>query len=295
MSQQTPFAEALLDPHHAYPPGLTTWNGSDPARRFAVYRNNVIVGLVDALADTFTVTQELVGETFFRAMARVFAYANPPSSRVLAFYGEDFPAFIESFPPAAGVPYLADVARLEFLRVHAYHAADVAAVPTQEIAAVLADEAILPDLNLAIRPSLGVLASTSAVVSLWAAHQRVGDISAVSPEVPETALVLRDGLDVEVMQIPQAAGVFVAALMRGEPLGAAMASAQAVDAEFDPSLPLGLMVQKGGITALEGPKYSSPRRRPGPSSLNFLDSGVRRNDESAKDQCFPLYSLRRTS
>jgi len=171
----------------------------------------------------------------------------------------------------------------------------VSAVPTQEIAAVLADEASLPDLNLAIHPSLGVLASTSAVVSLWAAHQGVGDLSAVNPEVPETALVLRDGLDVEVMQIPQAAGVFVAALMRGEPLGAAMASAQAVDAEFDPSLPLGLMVQKGGITALEGPKYSSPRRRPGPSSFNFLDSGVRRNDESAKDQCFPLYSLRRTS
>lgn len=250
MSQQAPFAKALLDPDHACPPGLTTWNGSDPARRFAVYRNNVIVGLVDALADTFTVTQELVGETFFRAMARVFAYANPPSSRVLAFYGEDFPAFIERFPPAAGVPYLSDVARLEFLRVRAYHAADVAAVSTQEIAATLSDKTSLPDLNLAIHPSLGVLVSTSSVVSLWAAHQGVGDLSAVSPEVPETALVVRDGLDVEVMQIPQAAGVFIAALMRGEPLGAAMAAAQAVDAEFDPSLPLGLLIQKGGITTL---------------------------------------------
>lgn len=53
MSHQQVFAQALLNPAQSCPPGLTTWNGSDPARRFAVYRNNVIVSLVDALADTF--------------------------------------------------------------------------------------------------------------------------------------------------------------------------------------------------------------------------------------------------
>ena len=34
-------------------------------------------------------------------------------------------------------------------------------------------------------------------------------------------------------------------------------------------------------------KKSSPRRRPGSSSLNFLDSGVRRNDDSVINQRFP--------
>lgn len=53
MSHQQAIAAALLDPAQPCPPGLTTWNGSDPAHRFAVYRNNVIVSLVDALADTF--------------------------------------------------------------------------------------------------------------------------------------------------------------------------------------------------------------------------------------------------
>ena len=99
MSAQTAFAAALLDPELPPPDGLVAWNGSDPARRFAVYRNNVVVSLVDALADTFAVTQELVGEAFFRAMARVFALADPPKSRLMAFYGESFPNFIAGFPP----------------------------------------------------------------------------------------------------------------------------------------------------------------------------------------------------
>lgn len=250
MSYQQRFAEALLDPEQACPPGLTTWNASDPARRFAVYRNNVIVSLVEALADTFTVTQALVGETFFRAMARLFAYANPPTSRLLAFYGETFPDFIERFPPAAGVPYLADVARLEFLRVRAYHAADVAPIRTEEIAAVQGREEDLPSLNLAIHPSIGVLDSTAAVVSLWAAHQGIGDLATVVPDIPETALILRNGLDVEVMQIPRAAGVFIQALKSGATLGGATASALTVDPCFDAAMPLALLIQKEAITAL---------------------------------------------
>ncbi len=250
MSRQACFAEALLDPQQPCPPGLTTWNGSDPARRFAVYRNNVIVSLVDALADTFAVTQELVGETFFRAMARLFASAHPPTSRFMAFYGEAFPDFIENFPPAAGVPYLADMARFEFLRVRAYHAADGVPVATAQIAAALADATVLPSLSLALHPSVGVLKSAAAVVSLWAAHQGAGDLSSVVPDTPETALVLRNGLDVEVMEIPLAAGVFVDALLQGAPLGVAVEAAGQVDGDFNPATPLGLLIQKGAVTAL---------------------------------------------
>lgn len=250
MSPQRCFAEALLEPEQACPPGLITWNASDPARRFAVYRNNVIVSLVDALADTFAVTQDLVGEAFFRAMARVFAYTNPPTSRLLVFYGETFPEFIERFPPAASLPYLADVARLEFLRVRAYHAADVAPVRSEDIVAVLADEDKLPDLGLALHPSLAVLDSAGAVVSLWAVHQGVGDLATLVPDVPETALVVRDGLDVEVMSIPRASGVFIKALKRGATLGDAMALAQRSDPDFDATLPLALLIQKSAITAL---------------------------------------------
>lgn len=261
------FAAALLNAELPCPPGLSAWNGADPTRRFGVYRNNVIVSLVDALADTFIVTQQLVGEEFFRAMARVYACARPPRSPLLAFYGEDFPDFIADFPPAARVDYLADVARLEYLRVVAYHAADLAAVDTGEISAALADESALPGLVLRLHPSLAVLCSRSAVVSLWAAHQGLVELSTVAPDRPQTALVLRCGLDVEVLAIPPAAGVFIAALRAGSPLGVAAEQALAVDtdtdtdtdtdADFDLTATLGLLLQKSLITALN-PTRRSP-------------------------------------
>ncbi|MFN3973630.1 MAG: putative DNA-binding domain-containing protein, partial [Gemmobacter sp.] len=50
---QTRFAAALADPAVAVPPGLTAWNGLQPQRRFAVYRNNVVVGLTGAIASRF--------------------------------------------------------------------------------------------------------------------------------------------------------------------------------------------------------------------------------------------------
>ena len=246
---QHDFAAALLDPDLPVPAGLTAWNGSDPAQRFRVYRNNVIVSQIDALADTFEVTQELVGEEFFRSMARLYAYAHPPRSPLMAFYGASFPEFIETFRPAAGLPYLADLARLEYLRVVAYHAGDVPGIWAEEVAAALDDQAALPLLGISFHPSLAVLSSASAVVSLWAAHQGVLELSSVSPDTAETALILRHGLDVEVIQISAAGGNFILALQLGSCLGTATEAASATDTNFDLAGTLGLLLQKNAITA----------------------------------------------
>lgn len=166
-----PLPAALLNPELPCPGGLTSWNGSGPELRFAVCRNNVMVSLIDALADTFPVVQALVGEEFFRAMARVFAQANPPRSRLMAFCGDTFADFVAAFPPAAPVPYLADVARLEMARVRAYHAADAAPVQPEVLQGALGDPEQLLSLRLHLHPSVQVVESCFAVVSLRAAHQ----------------------------------------------------------------------------------------------------------------------------
>lgn len=250
MSAQAAFATALVDPVLPCPPGLVAWNGSDPARRFAVHRNNVVVSLIDALADGFPVVQELVGDEFFRAMARRYVVDRPPASAVMAEYGDDFADFIAGFAPAAGLPYLADLARLERCRVAACHAADAAAIDTAQLAAALADPAALPGLCLALHPALRVLAADYAVVSLWAAHQGIGELAEVRPERPESALVLRCGLDVEVIGITAADAAFVTALAAGRCLGQAMAAAGAHDAAFDPTAILAALIAKGAVSAL---------------------------------------------
>jgi hypothetical protein len=134
--RQTAFARAVLDAAAPVPPGLIGPDGQPSATRFAVYRNNVVLGLIDALKAAFPVVCALVGEDFFAAMARAHAVETPPASPVMHDYGADFPAFIARFAPAASLPYLADVARLEWAWVEAYHAAEAWPLSPASIARV---------------------------------------------------------------------------------------------------------------------------------------------------------------
>ncbi len=252
-ASQATFAAALLDPVLPAPKGLRAWNGSDPAVRLAVHRNNVLASLIDALADTFPVTRQLVGDQFFRAMAAVFVRSAPPRSRVMAFYGEAFPDFIARFGPAASLPYLADVARLEMARVRAFHAADVEPVSNEAVALALAHPERADQLHLVLHPSVTVLGSAFAMVSLWAAHQGEGDLAAIDTDVAEQALVLRQGLEVLVLRLPPGAPEFLLALHRGRPLAEAAADALAVAAGFDLSAALALCLGHGAITAIQLP------------------------------------------
>jgi hypothetical protein len=137
-SIQHAFAAALLDPERPVPNALTSHTARVPTRRFAVYRNNVAVGLVDALARRFPATQRIVGEEFFRAMARLYVQAEPPRSPLLMQYGDTFADFIARFPPAAEIVYLVDVARLEAARTRAHHAADAAPLDAGQLQSMFA-------------------------------------------------------------------------------------------------------------------------------------------------------------
>lgn len=233
MSDQEAFAAALLDPARPCPADLRSWNGSDPAPRFAVHRNNIVVSLVDALAEQFPVTQELVGVEFFRAMARVFVRQHPPRTPIIACIGAPFADFIASFAPAASVPYLGDVARLEMARVTACHAADADTLTPDAIDRAAADPEQLARQSVTLHPSVQVLSSPHAIYSLWAAHQGVLDIAAVDPDLAQQVLVFRDGLDVRTLQIAPGTACFLARLHAGDMLAVAAGAADESDERFD--------------------------------------------------------------
>lgn len=252
MSSQAAFAAALLDIRQPCPEGLCCANGADPASRFAVYRNNVHGSLINALADSYPVVRQLVGDEFFRAMAAVHVHTATPHSPLMSRYGEALADFIESFEPASCVPYLADVARLERLRVLAYHAADTPPVAPAQIAAALADPPSLHQLRVTFHPSLQLLDSAYAVVSIWAAHQMDTTLADIDPGQAQHALVLRNGLDVEVFALDPGAFTFISNLHDGQPLGQALACAPA----FDASQTLALLFSHGAITRLQRDEVS---------------------------------------
>ena len=210
------FARAVLDADADVPAPLVRKAGGTPARRFDVYRNNVHASLIDVLSARFPVAARLVGEEFFRAMARVYVEKEPPRSAVLLTYGAGFADFVARFPPAAPVPYLADVVRLEWAWHTAYHAADAAPLPLAALGEVAggAEHAVL-----ALHPSLGVVRSTYPVVTIWQLAVREGeDEPSRLPADGEDALVARPTLEVEVRRLPAGGAGFILALQDGATL-----------------------------------------------------------------------------
>lgn len=246
---KTNFALALVNPELPCPSNLCTRNGSDATQRFAVYRNNVTASLIDVLAETFPVVLALVGTDFFRAMARVFVQTQLSHQRVLAFYGRDFAQFVDSFKPAAGVAYLADEARLEMARIFAYHAADATPMNDQALRLALAGLDRLERVQLQLHPSVHVVASPFAIVSIWAAHQQERLVPLLDADEAQTALIFRADLNVLTLPITASTGAFIAALQRGSTLPDALHAATEIDCGFDPTDTLTLLIQNRLFTA----------------------------------------------
>ena len=245
------FARALLDTDADVPGPVVGRRGASAARRFAVYRNNVYASLTDVLAGRFPVSARLVGDAFFRAMARAYVEEAPPRSPVLLRYGAGFPDFVGGFPPASAVPYLGGVARLEWAWHEAYHAKDAVPLSLPELAEVAdtAEEAVLT-----LHPSLHVVRSTYPIVSIWELAMREGENEpARLPAGGEDALVVRPQLEVEVRHLPPGGAVFVQALAEGMVLMDAAKRALEGAAAFDLEANLaGLMRSRAIVGA--GPK-----------------------------------------
>ncbi len=258
MSIQQTFAEALLAPQATCPEGVFSSNGAEPASRFAVYRNNVHSALINALAAAYPVARQLVGDEFFRAMAGLYAQAHPPTSPLISEYGGTFADFIQGFEPAWSVPYLADVARLERLRVRAYHAADCLVLDQHCVLRQLQGCAQLGQLRVGLHPSLATLESSYAVVSIWAAHQADGAITSFNPWHAQGGLVLRQGLVVKVFAIDRGSVTFINRLNQGAGLEMAIADALKASDEFDLHLCLTLLISHDAITHLHLQPEVSP-------------------------------------
>src|SRR5262249_9300399 len=140
-------------------------DGKQSAKRFAVYRNNVVVGLIDALRANFPAVYRIVGQEFFQAMARAHVVTEPPSSPMLFNYGAGFPNFIAQFEPAAPVVYLSDGARLERAWTEAYHARNVAPLDAETLAEIPPDRVATARFKL--HPSLRIVTSRFPALTIW--------------------------------------------------------------------------------------------------------------------------------
>ncbi|HYZ40857.1 MAG TPA: DNA-binding domain-containing protein [Stellaceae bacterium] len=239
----------LIDPDYPTPPGVIGPNGKGAIKRYNVYRNNVTVSLIDALAAVFPATQRITGVDFFRAMARFHVRATPPRSPLLFEYGYDFPDFIENYEYARPMPYLADIARVERAWLDAYHAADLAPLPPEHLAAVPAEA--LADVVFVPHPAARVVHSQFPAMSIFAANQGDGLVVRIENFVPEDTLITRPDQEVAVRLLPAGGAEFLTQLMLGRPLGDAATGALEASPDFDLASNIAGMIEAGVFAALQ--------------------------------------------
>jgi len=228
---QQSFAKALSDPSSTVPGDISACHAEASAKRFNIYRNNIAVSLLDALAARFPVTQRIIGEDFFKNMARVFIKAHPPASPLMMFYGDTFPAFIASFEPAAEIAYLADIARLEAARTRAYHAQDCEPLDPAVLQTINAED--LGNLHFHLHPSAEIVSSQHPVVTIWAMNTGLLPLGEIIEWHAEDALIVRPHFEVDVRSLPLGGANFLQGLASGKSLAEANAEALQNHPGFD--------------------------------------------------------------
>ncbi len=224
-----------------------------PEKRIEIYRHNVFSTLAGALSDLYPVTEKIVSAPFFRHLAEEFIRVTPSRSGDLNMFGSEWPEFLRVHVEAINLPYLADVAKLEWAWHQAFHAADYVAFDISRFAQVPPDQHAA--LRFILHPSATFIASAHPIVRIWEVNQSdySGDMKVDWTLPGDFALVSRDDLEMKAQSLPRANFYFLRALYSGESLEAAADAAFAADAEFDLQAALLAAIQSNLIVDMKLP------------------------------------------
>lgn len=218
---QSQFSEALTGGKRLPEKNEEQIHSIAASKRFDVYRNNVYSSLIDALATTFPAVERLVGQDFFRATARAFLANSLPQRGTLLGFGAGFPEFLVSFPPAQGLPYLGDIARLELLWLEAFHAEDARSLSMTDLSE--SDPSEFADIPLRLHPSLRWISSIYPIVEIWRTNREDDIVRPVTLiKEPQSWIVLRAETRVLIYLIPAGGRDFLSALREGKTVGEAI-------------------------------------------------------------------------
>jgi len=214
-----------------------------------VYRNNFLSSLSDFLASTYPVVKRIVGANFFRDLARRFTQTMPPHLPQLSAYGADFSLFLSTFEYVQQLPYLPDVARLEWARAEAYFAADSVPLDPNSLTAV--DPVDTINLCFVLHPATRLVTSQHAIYRIWEVNQTsVRNVPRIELNVQESVLVTRPRYEVSTRKIGSGDHAFVAALEKKLSLGQANEIARATDESFDLQFALAAHLNTGTFKEL---------------------------------------------
>ncbi len=187
--------------------------------RLDIYRNTFVTGATRALRLTYPAIHRLVGAEFFEGAAAIFIAEHPPQAAWLDEYGAEFADFVRDFDPAASLPYLADVARLEWAVSRALHAADEPPLDVRRLQALSPEDQV--GVAFVPHPSISLLRAEHPADAIWRGVLQGDDDALAAVDLASGAvhvMVERRATGVEVSRLDEAAWRFAAALCAGKAL-----------------------------------------------------------------------------
>ena len=219
-AQQQSFSEAL------FAPAVEAAIHLKHAERFALYRGNLTSTWAKALAAAYPVIAQLVGEEFFTALAREYGRSHPSDNGDLNRFGAHFESFLRSFEHVNDLPYLPDMARLEWQLHRIHYANHEPALQAHDI-----NPQTIEEQSFHWQPTAQLFESEWAVVPLWLAHQ--GKPFPQEMNEPSRALLSRPEWTAQVTPLHAPDYAALQALKEGKTFGAALDAAFALDEDFN--------------------------------------------------------------
>jgi hypothetical protein len=200
-------------------------------QRLSVYRNNTRANFLASLRSSFPAIWRLVGEDYFRYIAKQFQTRHPSRSGDLLHIGRPFPDYLAQLHRADEYAYLGDVARLEWLCQEALLAADHAPLDLQKLQTVAPSD--YDTLCFELHPTLRLYASRYPALRIWETN-----VGTTEPEIidlgsgSDCLALMRYRLELKFYRLSHGEHCFLQALQQGENFATALQSG-GDDAAFD--------------------------------------------------------------
>jgi hypothetical protein len=194
--------------------------------RWHVYARGFLARLVEAIENDYPALSKVLGEGPLRSLTARYVSRFPPRSHDLGRFGDRLAALLEADALTGDLPFLPDLARLEWAVAEAFVAPDVPELRWADLA-LLGPEAA-SEAPLALRPGAALVSSTWPIFEIWSCRDQPTEaIDVPLSRAARTVLVSRRG--VEIVCRP-AAGMEVS-LFRATESGGRLADAVAEDGE----------------------------------------------------------------
>ena len=201
---------------------LNAQRGTPGNVRMSVYAGGYITRMREALAEVFEATHHVLGEGVFIELAEAYARKYPSHDYNLSFAGRHLPQFLKDWPRTQEMPFLPDLAQLEWLICQAFHAFDQAPMNPAQLASITPDA--YGRLQLFFQPSVSVVESAWPILDIWQARKvphKAVNINLI--DRPQRVLVYRRDMQVLCEPVTAAQCVLLQGLMQGRTLGEACA------------------------------------------------------------------------